>query len=141
MFEAAVQGRVGREVMQRHTAKGAPYLTFSVAVAGANNAGEAEWVHLAAFGDVLATVPPDLMPGETVYAEGKAQVRRWTDKTGRERGNVNITCSRIVVMGRIGKRARRPRKLKAQDGETNGATSAKVQAPLADDPGDDPIPF
>jgi single-strand DNA-binding protein len=100
--------------MQRTSAKGNRWLALSVAVATGEE--RAEWISVSVFGDLLEAVPDDLTKGERLYVEGKLKVSRFTDKrSGEARANLQVSATRLLVLDRIGRRARRPRPRKTDD--------------------------
>jgi single-stranded DNA-binding protein len=68
-----------------------------------------EWVvSVSAFGELATELPDDLAKGERVYCEGRLTVSRW-EKDGELRANLRLAGSRILMLDRIGCRARRRR--------------------------------
>jgi single-stranded DNA-binding protein len=112
---AAFDGRLGAAPQMRTTAKGQPWATFSVAV---GRGDETEWVSVSAFGE-LATE----LPGERIYCEGRLTVSRW-ERGGERRATLRVAASRILVLDRIGRRARRRRRSDAS--VANGAAQAET---------------
>jgi single-strand DNA-binding protein len=107
--EVAFDGRLGAAPQMRTTSKGAPWVTFSVAV---GRGDETEWLSVSAFGDQATELPDDLAKGERVYCEGRLSVAYW-QKDGERRATLRVAASRILVLDRIGRRARRRRRSSA----------------------------
>lgn len=102
---AAFDGRLGGAPQMRTTGKGQPWTSFSVAV---GRGDETEWVSVSAFGELATELPDDLSKGERLYCEGRLTISRW-EKGGELRANLRLAASRILVLDRIGRRAKRRR--------------------------------
>jgi single-stranded DNA-binding protein len=122
---AAFDGRLGAAPQMRSTGQSQPWATFSVAV---GHGAETEWVSVSAFGELATELPDDLAKGERVYCEGRLTVSRW-EKGGEQRANLRLAASRILVLDRIGRRARRRRR----DGAGLANGSAGVETTQASD--------
>lgn len=109
-IEAAFDGRVGKGQVVRTSAKGNRWLSLSVAVT--TDAAKPEWISVACFGAVMESLPDDLVSGERVYCEGKLKVSRYVGKDGEPRASLQLSATRVLVLDRIGRRAKR-RKVQA----------------------------
>ena len=70
-----------------------------------------------------------------MYAEGKLRVSRWKEqKTGETRAKLQVSVTRLEILGRIGKR-RGARRLRRQSADNAGTENAHLPAP------EDPLPF
>jgi single stranded DNA-binding protein len=119
MIEVALEGRVGSSIVQRFTSKGVRWLAISVAVQAGGKGDRPEWVSIAVFSPLADAVPEDLAKGEKIYCEGKLRLNRWENAEG-ARANLQVTASRFDVLGRIGRRARKPRRRKLQEQQDTG---------------------
>jgi single-stranded DNA-binding protein len=121
VIEVAFTGRAGKPPETRATAQGAPWKSLSLAV-DSGSEGPAEWISVAAFGDVAAELPDDMVPGERVYVEGKLRLSRWQTKGGEQRATLQVNATRVLVLDRIGRR-RKPSRVRR--------AGADSQAPLS----------
>jgi single-stranded DNA-binding protein len=118
MIECAFDGRLGGPQMVRTCQKGNRWLSLSLAVTVGDE--KPEWVSVALFGEVMDSLPDDLVKGERIYVEGRLKVSRYCDKrSGETRANLQVSATRALLLDRIGRRARRPRKREA-DGQDQG---------------------
>jgi single stranded DNA-binding protein len=119
---AAFDGRLGAAPQMRTTSRGQPWAAFSLAV---GHGDETEWVSVSAFGELATELPGDLSKGERIYCEGRLTVARW-EKGGELRANLRLAANRILVLDRIGRRAKR--KGRSGAGVANGpAGPAEVE--------------
>lgn len=103
MIEAAATGRLGNPPQRRETKNGNAMATFSLAC---GTGDEMCWLSVAAFEALAEELPTDLERGEQLYVEGKLRLNRWGDDG--QRVNLQLTATRIIVLGRIGRRRRKP---------------------------------
>lgn len=97
-------GHLGRDPEIRYTQSGEPVATLNLAVSEAwkdRDSGErkekTEWITIVIFNQNLASVAERFgKKGSKVYAAGKFQTRKWTDKNGQDR------YSSEIVIGKFG---------------------------------------
>jgi single-strand DNA-binding protein len=58
-----------------------------------------EWVRLVFFKKLAEIVGEYLAKGSQIYAEGRMQTRKWTDKQGVDRYSTEIVCDKMVMLG------------------------------------------
>ena len=105
-WEAAVIGRIGKAPQFKLVGeKQTPALSFTLAVDQGTE--QDEWVGVTLWADVAENLREALKPGDTVYAEGKARVERWTQEDGTQRAMVKLSARLCQPIGKIG---RQPRK-------------------------------
>jgi single-strand DNA-binding protein len=108
-IEVALDGRLGIPRPVQTSAKGTRWRCLNVAVR-TGGADDPEWVSVACFGEMLDSLPDDLIKGEKIYAEDKLSISRFTDRTGAMRASLQVKATRVLVLDRIGRRARKPRR-------------------------------
>jgi single-strand DNA-binding protein len=99
-------GRLGAPPELRTSAKGRPWASFGLAV---NQDSEVVWLSVAVFGDLISELPADLNKGERIHIEGRLTLSHW-EKNGEKRITLRVAASQVVVLDRIGRRARRRRR-------------------------------
>lgn len=95
-----IMGRLGRDPELRHTQSGTPVASFTLAVDRDfkdKNTGEraTDWIDVVAWGGTGEFAARYLSKGRMVVAEGRLQVREWTDKNGNKRRNAEVVADRI----------------------------------------------
>ena len=101
-IEAAFAGRLGSDPVEKVSAKGAAWCSFSVAVDG--NEETPQWVRVAAFGDVAKHCVAELKKGGRAYVEGALRLSTWQDKqTGETRHGLEVAAWRVEALGQIGR--------------------------------------
>lgn len=97
-------GHLGGDPEMRYTPSGRPVTTFSVAVSRSWNTvdgerhSETEWFNIVAWGNLAEICKQYLKKGRQVYIEGRLQTRRWEDKEGQKRTNVEVVASEMMMM-------------------------------------------
>lgn len=96
---AAIEGKLGKDAVQRATADGAPVVTFSVAVnRGSGDKQETTWVDCVWFGE--RATKPKLVKGKNVVVTGRWNTRQWTDKdSGAKRARTELVVDDIAFAG------------------------------------------
>jgi single-strand DNA-binding protein len=104
---AAFSGSLGRDCEVRNTKDGKPWLSFPAVVDSDRGADEfPAWIRVSKFGDNVEALAPRLTKGTQIYAEGSLRLSEWTGKDGEKKAGLNMTASRIEVLGEIGRRAK-----------------------------------
>lgn len=94
-------GRVGNDPECRYTNGGNLVVTLSVAtgLSFKNKAGQkvtqTEWHHLVLYRQQAEFAQQYIAKGRLVFAEGRVQSRKYTDKQGIERAVYEVVCERI----------------------------------------------
>ena len=100
-------GNLGRDPEVRYTQSGAAVSNLRVAVTEKSKEGEewvdkTEWVDVVCFGRTAENVGQYLAKGRQIYAEGRLQTRKWTDRDGNDRWSTEVVANRIVFLGSQG---------------------------------------
>jgi single-strand DNA-binding protein len=91
-------GHVGREPEMRHTPKGRPVTSFSVATnhswtsAEGERHEETEWFNVVAWGNLAEVCKSQLTKGQQIYIEGRLQTRGWEDQSGKKHFRTEIVA-------------------------------------------------
>ena len=130
MIDALVSGKLVRDPAVKTGASGKPFCTFLLSV----HTGEDDTVVVSgsACADVAEKVAK-LKKGDAVAVVGPLKPTTWADKaSGEERHGLNITVQAALS----------PYDVKKRRGNTGGAPSKPVTAPVEPDAGfDDPMDF
>jgi len=97
-------GNLGRDPEIRQTQSGSGVTTLNVAVSERRKEGDSwvdhtEWVKVVCFGKTAENVGKYLKKGRQIYAEGRLQTRKYTDKEGKERYWTEVVAHQIVFLG------------------------------------------
>lgn len=98
-------GHVGREPEMRHTPKGRPVTSFSVATnhswtsAEGERHEETEWFNVVAWGNLAEVCKSQLTKGQQIYIEGRLQTRGWEDQSGKKHFRTEIVANRMLLLG------------------------------------------
>lgn len=98
-------GHLGRDPEMRYTPSGRPVTTFTVAVSRSWNTAdgerrnETEWFNIVSWGNLAEICKQYLTKGQQVYIEGRLQTRRWEDKEGQKRTNVEVVANEMMMLG------------------------------------------
>ena len=94
-----VMGRLVRDPELRHTQAGKAVTSFTLAVdrdfKGQNGEREVDFIDVVAWGNTAEFVCNYFSKGRMAVAEGRLQLRDWTDKNGNKRKNAEIQVSNI----------------------------------------------
>lgn len=94
-----VMGRLVRDPELRHTQAGKAVTSFTLAVdrdfKGQNGEREVDFIDIVAWGSTAEFVCNYFSKGRMAVAEGRLQLRDWTDKNGNKRKNAEIQVSNI----------------------------------------------
>ena len=104
--KSIILGNVGKDPELRHTSNGVAVCSVGIATnrtwkdkATGEKREETEW-HRVVFYDRLAEVAGEyLKAGSSVYVEGYAKTRKWTDKEGIERYTTEIIGNEMKLLG------------------------------------------
>lgn len=95
-------GRVGNDPESRYTNGGNLVVTFSVATSTSfknkttgQKVTQTEWHHLVLYRQQAEFAQQYITKGRLVFAEGRVQSRKYTDKQGIERTVYEVLCDRI----------------------------------------------
>ena len=100
-----VIGHLGKDPEMRYTPSGRPVTTFSMAVSRSWNTAdgerrsETEWFNIVSWGNLAEICKQYLHKGQQVYIEGRLQTRRWEDKEGQKRTNVEVVANEMMMLG------------------------------------------
>ncbi len=99
-------GRLGRDPEIRYMPNGEPVCNFSLATSESWNdkktgqkVEKTEWHNITMYGKLAEIAGQYLKKGSLIYAEGKIQSRKYTDKTGVERTAYNIIANEMKMLG------------------------------------------
>jgi single-strand DNA-binding protein len=128
-IEAAILGTLGRNAELKTSARGDPFVKFSVAV---SDGVETQWVNVCAFDQSAVAAAGNLTKGTRVYAEGKLRAAEYTAGDGSKRLGLSLLANycRPAEIGQTRRkrpRARRPR--------------TEISAPTALPPQTTAVPF
>ena len=139
--KAILVGNLGRDPEIRYTASGMAVANFTVATTEKwkdKSSGEmqerTEWHRVVAWGRLGEICGEYLSKGRQVYIEGRIQTREWTDKDGNKRYTTEIVASDMKMLGTR----------EAGSGVKPSAPASVPEysgPPLAEEQGDDDIPF
>lgn len=92
--EITVLGHLGRDVEIRYSQAGKAIANLSIATSYKPKNGEesTEWHRVVCFG-VMADQVAGLTKGALVFAKGRVQTNKWTDKSGQERESKEIVAN------------------------------------------------
>ena len=94
-----VMGRLVRDPELRHTQAGKAVTSFTLSVdrdfKGQNGEREVDFIDIVAWGNTAEFVCNYFSKGRMAVAEGRLQLRDWTDKNGNKRKNAEIQVSNI----------------------------------------------
>jgi single-strand DNA-binding protein len=124
-IEAAILGTLGRNAELKTSARGDPFVKFSVAV---NDGAETQWVNVCAFDQTAVTAAADLTKGARVYAEGKLRAAEYTAGDGSKRLGLSLLANycRPVEIGQTRRKRPRTKRLRA---ELSVPAAAPVKSP------------
>jgi single-strand DNA-binding protein len=104
---AAFSGSLGKDCEVRNTKDGTPWLSFPAVVDSDRGPDEfPTWIRVSRFGDGVEALAPRLAKGVQVYCEGSLRLSEWTGRDGEKRTGLNMTATRVEILGEIGRRAR-----------------------------------
>ena len=135
---ATLIGNLGTEPELKYTQSGQAVLRLRLATSESyvNRAGErqqrTEWQTVIIWGKRGEALNNILSKGRSICAEGRIQYRDWEDKDGNKRTSTEIVANNIVLLG-----GRRDGAGESSAGTRGGGS----EAPVADEFGDDDIPF
>lgn len=98
-------GHLGQTPELRHTQKGTPVLSLSLATnrdvknAQGEKESEATWHRATVWGKQAEVCANYLTKGSRVYLEGELLMKTWTDKDGHERKTAEINVNEIRFLG------------------------------------------
>lgn len=98
-------GLLGRDPEVRYMSDGAATATLSLAVdrtwkdKDGQKKSACEWVRLALYGQQAEFCGQYAKKGSQVYAEGRMQTRKYTDKQGQERQTTEIIVKNFQLLG------------------------------------------
>jgi single-strand DNA-binding protein len=99
-------GNLGHDPELRHTAKGNPVMTLSVATSSKYKTQDdgreiesTEWHRAVVWGKKAENCAQFLKKGNRVYLEGPIRTRSWKDKEGQDKKSTEIQVSNIQFLG------------------------------------------
>lgn len=105
MIEATIIGNLGADAEMKDFG-GRKFISFRVAStkrfkdAQGNRQERTTWVDVLRYSpDDSPALLPYLTKGTQVYVEGEPSVRAWTDKDGNAQATLNLSASRIELLG------------------------------------------
>lgn len=92
-----IMGRLTRDPELRRTTQGTPVTSFTIAVDRDYAKGEREtdFIDIVAWRSTAEFVSSYFAKGRTVIVRGSLQARKWTDKSGAERRNLEIVAENV----------------------------------------------
>ena len=95
-----IMGRLAQDPVLRHTQSGTPVATFRLAVDRDfkdKNTGEraTDWIDVVAWSGSAEFVSKYFTKGRMAVAEGRLQLRDWTDKDGNKRRTAEVVAENI----------------------------------------------
>lgn len=92
-----IMGRLTRDPELRRTTQGTPVTSFTIAVDRDYAKGEREtdFIDVVAWRSTAEFVSSYFAKGRTVIVRGNLQTRKWTDKSGNERRNLEIVAENV----------------------------------------------
>lgn len=88
-----IQGNAGKDPELKTGQSGKPYCRFSVAVTkGKDKAATTTWFDVVILGFMAEECARDVRKGDAVSVEGELEIKKWKDKTGQERTQVEIVA-------------------------------------------------
>ena len=139
LSKMTIVGNLGADPEVRYSQSGTAMCNLRVAVTerrkeGDNWTDHTEWFTLVCFGKTAENAQKFLKKGRQVYADGRFQARKWTDREGQTKTSLEVVCDKLMFLG--GGR------------EEAGNSSSNFQAPSAAasfEPGDgymnEDVPF
>ena len=97
-------GHVGKEPVLRHTQTGVAVLSFSLATTerwrdkSGENREITQWSSIVVWGKQGDTLSRFLYKGAQVFVEGRLSTRKYQDKTGQERQNLEIQADNVRLL-------------------------------------------
>lgn len=137
---ATLIGNLGTDPELKYTQSGQAVLRLRLATSESyvNRAGErqqrTEWHTVIIWGKRAEALNNILSKGRSICVEGRIQYRDWDDKDGNKRTSTEIVASNVVLISS----GRRDGGGEFSGGSPRGGQS---EAPVADEFGDDDIPF
>lgn len=105
-------GNLGGDPEMRFTQNGSAVANLSVAInrkwtdANGQQHEEVEWVRIVAWNKLAELVGQYLAKGRQIYAEGRLQTRKYTDRDGVERWATEVVANKILFLsGGTGERS------------------------------------
>jgi single-strand DNA-binding protein len=99
-------GRLGSDPEIRYTPTGTAVANLSIACGQSwksKDTGEkqekTEWVRLVAFGKLAEIISEYCRKGKQIYASGKLQTRKYTDKNGVEKYSTEVVLDTMQLLG------------------------------------------
>ena len=94
-----IMGRLTRDPELRHTQAGKSVTSITLAVdrdfKGKNGEKETDFIEIVAWGNTAEFLSSYFSKGRLAVAEGRLQLRDWTDKNGNKRKSAEIQVSNI----------------------------------------------
>lgn len=103
--KAIVIGRLGRDPEAMHTGHGNMVTTLSVATESSSKGQDGQWVQqtdwhrIVVWGRQAEMCVRHLRKGSQVYAEGRMQQRKWSDRDGAQRVSFEIIAHTVQFLG------------------------------------------
>lgn len=129
-----LMGNLGHDPELRHTQRGTPVATFSLATSegytdqNGERGERTDWHRIVVWGTAAEACKEYLHKGRLVHVEGSLRTRSYDDNTGHKRGVVEVVARRVQFVGG-----------NAQERETPTSLSGEIAG--APEPGEDEVPF
>ena len=137
MNTVCLMGRLTRDPELRHTQGGTAVASFTLAVDGGKSerTGEriTDFIDCVAWKGTAEIISKYFAKGQMAAAEGRIQVRNWTDKDGNKRKSTEVVISKIFFAD-----SKKSREVASQSTEY---TSQELEEFAADDEYDDDLSF
>ena len=93
-----IMGRLTRDPELRYTQNQKPVASFTLAVDRDFKAGgekETDFINCVAWNKTAEFVDQWFIKGQMAIAEGRLQIREWTDRDGNKRSSAEVVCERV----------------------------------------------
>lgn len=94
-----IMGRLTRDPELRHTQSGTPVVSFSLAVdrdfKGQDGEKQTDFIDVVAWRNTAEFVSRYFTKGRMAVAEGRLQIRDWTDKDGNKRRSAEVVADNV----------------------------------------------
>jgi single-strand DNA-binding protein len=141
-------GNLGQDPEVRYSQSGVAVANVSLALSGRKKSGDkwedkTEWVNLVAIGKRAEVLRDYAHKGSKIRVTSEVQVRKWTDKEGRDRYTTEFLISDLELLTpKAEGQQQAPRQQAApQQRPTHAGSKQAPQQEQGDDDFDDDIPF
>ena len=90
-----IMGRLTKEPEIRYTQSQKPVVSFTLACDRDTQEKQTDFIDCVAWNKTAEFVHQYFVKGQMAIAEGRLQVRDWTDRDGNKRRNAEVLCDRV----------------------------------------------